>query len=304
MRSIERLLAFASRWFDPATIANVFEPLLADWQREWLDATPSRRCLVAVRGYAAFAATVIALTPRLLFSPMPLDMLIRLTWRVGAFWIVSSALFFMPIAWRYTERALPFSFWILLLPGVLAITFPFAVMLGIDAIRRKHAQPDHIERRVALTLVLFATLWMVLACGWLVPRSNYKWRDTARGLRELTTYELIVETPASIPALNGTPRVREINNRFSLAVLPLLLAWIRWRTLAVAGGKSAIRLPASVVALVMGFGFMMLRRFDRELEAVFVAPGFGPWIAIALLASIPLGWQSWRRHRAPSPRQI
>jgi len=297
MRSFERLLAFASRWFDPATVATVFEPMLADWHREWVDASPSRRRRIAVRGYAAFAVTMIASVPRALFSPVPLELLTRLTWRVGAFWAASSALFFTPIAWRYAERSLPFSFWILLLPGVLVITFPFAVMLGIDAIRRTDAEPDPVERRVALTLVLFATMSMVLACGWLVPRSNYRWQDTARGLRELTTYELIAETPATIPALNGTPRVRELNNRFSLAALPLVLAWIRWRTLAVAGRQSAIRLPASVVALAMGCGFMMLRRFDRELEAAFAAPGFGPWIALALLASIALGWQSWLRPR-------
>lgn len=300
MRGLERLRAFASRWFDPATVANVFEPMLADWQREWLDAAPSRRQWVVVRGYTAFVVTVIASTPRLVFSPIPLELLTRLTWRAGAFWLVASALFFIPIAWRYAERSVPFSRWILLLPGVLVVTLPFAVMLGIDAIRRKDAEPDHLERRVAFTLVLFATLWMVLAGGWLVPRSNYRWQDTARGLRELTTYELIVETPASIPALHGTPRVREINNRFSVALLPLLLAWIRWRTLTVPRRISAIRLPASVIALVMALGFIMLRRFDRELEAAFAAPGFGPWIAVALFASIPLGWQSWRRHRAPN----
>lgn len=296
MRRIDGLLAFTSRWFDRATVATVFEPMLADWHREWLDASPSRRRRIAVRGYAAFAVTMIASMPRAVISPVPLELVTRLTWRVGAFWAASSALFFTPIAWRYAQRSLPFSFWILLLPGVLVITFPFAVMLGIDAIRRKDAEPDHVERRVALTLVLFATVWMVLACGWLVPRSNYRWQGTARGVRELTTYELIVETPARIPALNGTPRVRELNNRFSLAALPLVLAWIRWRTLAVAGRPSAIRLPASVVALAMGFGFMMLRRFDRELEAAFVAPGFGPWLALAMFASFALGWQAWRQH--------
>jgi hypothetical protein len=294
VRGLDRLLAFASRWFDPATVTNVFEPMLADWQREWLDANPTRRRLITVRGYAVFAMTVIAATPRLLFSPMPRDVLTRLTWRAGAFWIVSSALLFAPIAWRYADRPVPFGRWILLLPGVLVLTFPFAVMLGIDAIRRKDAGPNHVERRVALTVVLFATLWMVLAGGWLVPRSNYRWQDTARGLRELTTYELIVETPDTIPALHGTPRVREINNRLSLAMLPLLLVWIRWRSLA-AGPTPAMRLPASVIVLAMGWAFMMLRRFDRELEAAFIAPGFGPWIALAVFVLAGLAEQHWRR---------
>ncbi len=34
MALASRALAFASRWFDPATVSSVFEPLIADWQRE------------------------------------------------------------------------------------------------------------------------------------------------------------------------------------------------------------------------------------------------------------------------------
>ena len=35
MRLTTRALAFASRWFDEATVHRTFEPLIADWQREW-----------------------------------------------------------------------------------------------------------------------------------------------------------------------------------------------------------------------------------------------------------------------------
>jgi hypothetical protein len=37
-----RALEFASRWFDESTVRSTFEPLTADWQREWQDAPPSR----------------------------------------------------------------------------------------------------------------------------------------------------------------------------------------------------------------------------------------------------------------------
>jgi len=34
MMAGSRALTFASRWFDAATVARVFEPLVADWQRQ------------------------------------------------------------------------------------------------------------------------------------------------------------------------------------------------------------------------------------------------------------------------------
>jgi len=35
----QRALVFASRWFDGTTVRNTFEPLIADWQREWTRAS-------------------------------------------------------------------------------------------------------------------------------------------------------------------------------------------------------------------------------------------------------------------------
>ena len=56
-----RLLAFARRWFPPSTVSSVFEPLVADWQRE-LDeaagASPVRRAMIVLRGLLAFASTL------------------------------------------------------------------------------------------------------------------------------------------------------------------------------------------------------------------------------------------------------
>ena len=43
MAITNRALAFASRWFDEATVRRTFEPLIADWQREWHDASGARR---------------------------------------------------------------------------------------------------------------------------------------------------------------------------------------------------------------------------------------------------------------------
>ena len=59
MALTSRALAFASRWFDAATVQRTFEPLIADWQREWQDARRSRRARVSMRGLAAFIFAVI-----------------------------------------------------------------------------------------------------------------------------------------------------------------------------------------------------------------------------------------------------
>ncbi len=58
-----RLLEFARRWFPPSTVSSVFEPLVADWQRELRDASQAplaRRAAVVVRGLLAFTVTLIS----------------------------------------------------------------------------------------------------------------------------------------------------------------------------------------------------------------------------------------------------
>ena len=55
MRHARSLLAWAE-WLcgEPARRA-VFEPLVADWHREWLEAaSPAARAMIAARGTAAF----------------------------------------------------------------------------------------------------------------------------------------------------------------------------------------------------------------------------------------------------------
>src|SRR5262249_31946709 len=43
MAATTRAIALASRWFDEQTYRRTFEPLIADWQREWQDAPPRLR---------------------------------------------------------------------------------------------------------------------------------------------------------------------------------------------------------------------------------------------------------------------
>ena len=42
---------------------RTFEPLIADWQREWYESAPSRRWWVSLRAWAAFACSAAILEP-------------------------------------------------------------------------------------------------------------------------------------------------------------------------------------------------------------------------------------------------
>ncbi len=66
-----RALSFASRWFDPATVHRTFEPLIADWQREWYESAPSRRPWVSIRAWAAFICSAAISSPGIIATPTP-----------------------------------------------------------------------------------------------------------------------------------------------------------------------------------------------------------------------------------------
>ena len=71
MALTNRALAFATRWFDDATVRRVFEPLIADWQREWQDAQPRQRRRVSLRGIRAFVLAVMVSSPQIIVTSAP-----------------------------------------------------------------------------------------------------------------------------------------------------------------------------------------------------------------------------------------
>lgn len=214
-----RLLAFASRWFAPGVMARFFEPLVADWQQEFAAAAGAHRRLINIRGHLAFVATFAMMTPRLALSPVQTTLTRRLILHVGGFLLFGIALSLAP----FIVKGTPFLY--LLLPATITMVLPFAMAPGVDAIRCRTDWPAHHERQTVFKLVAAATLWMVIAGGWLVPYANQSWRNeqmtaqrgrptvATRGLRELTTTELVTGEAARIPALNGTPRMRELLSR-------------------------------------------------------------------------------------------
>lgn len=296
-----RLLAFARRWFPPSTVASVFEPLVADWQRESLDASPGRRRLINARARFAFVFAALVMAPRVMlasdtFRARPLLL-------AGIFWLGTSALLALP----YTQENMPLKDLWLLLPASLTLMLPFAILPAIDAML-DGGEPTPSNRRAVLALVVVAVIAVALGHGWITPAANQSWRNAVmselngrpsvayRGLREMTTSELIAGDATTTPALSGTPRTRELSMRLTLPLLPAVLAWLRWRSLSRVRKRSWPTVKSCVVALGAIAAYFAVMAAGAALEPIF-APGFGPFLALALLA-LTARTGIWWRQRA------
>jgi len=286
-----RALAFASRWFDPATVHRTFEPLIADWQREWIDAPTSRRLIVQLKGVLSFCVAVIFSTPAILQTHAPQSLTNQIARRIAIATGLGTVVLMEPLV-RETEPAWRAGLLMLFaIPGSMVLAFPFAMVTAVDTIRRFHGLEPHVARATVTKLAVVAVTLMVFNHGWVMPAANQAWRETmsrgrfsapVRGVREVNTLELITS-----PELSAASVRREINNRASLAVLPVLLLWRRWRALDLPAGRwfSARHTAAATVTMI--FAFLMLRFSDRLVENTWGLPaGSGPWVTLALLAMI------------------
>ena len=92
-----RALGFASRWFEPALVHRTFEPLIADWQREWYESAPSRRAWVSLRGCLAFLSAAAISTPSVVATPTPYLLIRRVTARIVVFCLIAADLLSIPM---------------------------------------------------------------------------------------------------------------------------------------------------------------------------------------------------------------
>ena len=234
-------LKLAHRWFDPATAHSTFEPLVADWQREWYDATVTRRYQVLGKGWLAFLTAVIVSFPRIAMTSTPPAVINRIVSRIAIVTVVIS-LILLGLALR---TWMPGDMIVYGLPGLLVLALPFSLVSAVDAIRCFEALPPHVERAIAAKLALVATLLVFAIGGWVVPDANGVMRRgmvpqgfevSSRGVREATTYDLIFE-PSSVTAIenaridHATIVRRELIIRASMVILPTLFIWLRWGAL-------------------------------------------------------------------------
>ncbi len=251
MAITSRALSIASSWFDEPTVRRTFEPLIADWQREWQEATPSRRRWITLRGLGAFVVAVLVSSPQIVRTAAPADVSNHIATRMAGVVAMLTALLMIRPAfqlwsiWTNGSSWMRGSLFIFTVPQALALAFPLAIVAGVVAIRRHHSLPAHVARAVALKLGVLAALFMLIYGGWVIPAANYAsvraknpsgMAEPLRGVRELTTTELVFD-PASatmfalgtlLPS-RSTSIQRELNGRAAVVVLPLVLLWLRWR---------------------------------------------------------------------------
>lgn len=266
-----RALGFASRWFDPAIVHRTFEPLVADWQREWQDAATSKRPLISLRQSWGFIRAVVISAPYIVKTPVPRELANKAVLRMVYFIaIVTTLLMIRPIislstSWANGASWMRASLFLFAAPGALALAFPFAMAGAVDTIRNS-GSPQHVERAAAVKLAVLATLFMLIYTGWVIPTVNQASQAAMnpsgmsaplRRIDELTTLELTINPAratvfagSDYPASRDRTVQRELNTRLAITVLPMVLVWLRWSALNRSPRRWFSPLPPSVAGLI------------------------------------------------------
>ena len=172
MAITSRALAFASRWFDSATVSGVFEPLIADWQRELEGSSGVARWWLLARGGSAFTVT-IAVCQVTGGSAMP-----RATLAKGLFVALLSTVILIAIQIGLNATVIPNDFpfemriWIAL-PMILPLAIPLA-MLPLMMLLRGSGQ---VRAGAAASIICAAALLTYLTTGWVTPQLQGDVRD-------------------------------------------------------------------------------------------------------------------------------
>jgi hypothetical protein len=219
--------------------------------------------------------------------------------RITCFVAVASLPLLVPVVMQMSQAGWRGVMLFLLVPSVIVTVFPFSMIGAIDAIRCHEPLAPHVERAVAAKLAVIALLFMIVFGGWVVPAGSQAWREAsspqpapARGVRELTTYELFTHPDRAAqhePFTGGADRATriqsELNKRAVLTLLPVLLLWLRWRALATGRRGWWSPLPAPLAAAVLLAAFFTAYfsgwRLEREFDS---SPGSGFWLPIVVFA--------------------
>ena len=306
MAITSRALAFASRWFDEATVRRVFEPLIADWQRQWLDAPASRRGLIALYGFMAFASAVIISSPRIVLTPSPDGLTNEIARRITTFLAFATAVLMIPVVIELTSWWMKDASWVrgslylLAVPSAITLAFPFAMTGAVDVIERRKTLP-HVARAALLKLAAFAVVFMAIYSGWVIPAANRAGRRAMnpagmsaplRGVQELTTFDLVLDPDRATVFAHDTYSASrslsvrsELNQRIVFMALPVMLLWLRWRAFRLPRGRWVRPLPwmaATPIAFAAFVGLFFLGFWlEKELK---LPPGIGSWLPIAAFA--------------------
>jgi hypothetical protein len=300
-------LAFATRWFDEATVRRTFEPLIADWQREWLDASPERRPWITIRASLAFICAVTISSPRIALTAAPSEVTNRIAVRMVRFIAIATAILMIPPVVEIGGSMLRGASWVrsslflLAVPSAITLAFPFAMTGAVDSLRRHQTLPGHVARAALLKLGALAVMFMLVYGGWVVPGASRMARiamnppgmgEPLRMMRDLTTYELIFDParasvfePGTYLASRSRSIKQELNQRAAFMALPIVLLWLRWSALSRPRKRWLAPLPefaATAIAIATLFAFSYL---GASPEREWRWSGSGAWLPIAAFAA-------------------
>ena len=310
-----RALAFAARWFDPATVHRIFEPLVADWQQEWHSASGLRRVWIHLDGLAAFAIATLVSSPVIFKTAPPPAVVRRVIACIAWFVTVIAVLLAIPFITqsRGVWQAVP-EILLTLLPSGIVLALPFSMLMAVDVIRRERGLAPHVARATALKLALAAVGFMVICHGFVMPEANQQFRLTMvkaqhpavaswprslrppmRGLRERSTLELLTDPIRQEPAAAGTRAGsirRELSNRAVLALMPAIFVWLRWIAHDVRRPRRFWPLPIAAMLIVAVIGFFSSYWTGLLAETAWnLQPGTGYWLPIVIATLIGVARQ-------------
>lgn len=164
----DRFLAVASRLFAPNTVANVFEPLVADWQHEWADAqgrSRVRRLRVAINGLSGFASTVLRCAASDFAAPPPAAAAIASA-TAGAAAISLTVLFLatMTVVGPFPPRMPLDMLLIVMIPQAVSLGLAPAMLPSVLILRRDRGISWRNGAQVmaaGLALALVVALWII-----------------------------------------------------------------------------------------------------------------------------------------------
>lgn len=247
-RRSDTVLRWAARLFGAEMAARVFQPLVADWQRErQAAATAPRRVMRDLSGMAALVATAAQVAARL---AMPWHLPRHDVEAIGRTLVIYGAtglaLGLAPfVLVPVVSGPLRLAFLARMAPAVLAVSLPVALLPTAAAIARRSRGRWQTRAPWLLTLVTALSMAALVAhLGWVVPAVNRQYQEHAvsggagrviglsRDVKALTLAELVAgHPPAGVhPRVTGPARRHEAWQRLALATAwPATFAWFGWR---------------------------------------------------------------------------
>ncbi len=303
-----RLIALARAWFDETTVERVFEPLIADWQRECASLSGRRALVCRLQGGAAFVVTFLITFSREVRCPLPPG-LAAATWlAVDTFASVGALV--LVYVWQLSNSNLRGSV-IWLLPSHFAIAIPIAVVpAAVLLLNLPGWQPRNV-RHALLRIVTLNVLIMVVLTGWVSPHANQKYRESVvtsraqatgaiarpvlRGVHELTLPELVASNPPLDRMVDGGySRSLELHNRLSVILMPVCMLAVG---IAASRGRRATTLRCLVWWVVCAsVWFLAASVASSRIGAAGIAEPLLAWMPTAtmLVLAVIAQWISSR----------